>query len=283
MSGNVVLNARPPKPLVIAHRGARGHAPENTLAAASLGHTAHADLWELDVNYTRDFALVVMHDDTLPRTTDVQQKFPDRASYRVCDFTLAELRTLDAGSWYAEKDPFGRIAANEVSPQTLATFSPLPIPTLEEALRLTISLNWAVNVEIKDHAHLIGHDTVTKDVIDLIRVLGLTGEQLILSSFQHQYLREARDLFPALPTGALVEDVRPEDPVALCREMGAVAYHPDRKILAPGDLVACQAAGIAVNVWTVNDMDEATRLLNEGATGIITDFPAACRDLLKSR
>lgn len=280
MSDVLVLNARPSKPLVIAHRGARGHSPENTLVAASLGHTAGADLWELDVNYSSDFELVIIHDDTLPRTTDVEVKFPGRASYRVCDFTLAELRTLDAGSWYCSKDPFGRVAANEIPSKTLTSFANLAVPTLEEALLLTRELGWAVNVEIKNHAHLIGHDTVTKAVLDLVRKLGMDGKQVLLSSFQHQYLREARDLFPGLPTGALVEDVRPEDPVALCREIGAVAYHPDRRILAPGDLAELKKAGLAVNVWTVNDMDEAARLLHEGATGIITDFPAACRVLV---
>lgn len=88
----------PPVPLVVAHRGARGHAPENTLTAAALGYAVQADLWELDANYTKDGKLVVMHDDTLVRTTDVETAFPGRPSYRVCDFTLDEIKSLDAGS-----------------------------------------------------------------------------------------------------------------------------------------------------------------------------------------
>ena len=63
-------------PLVIAHRGARGHAPENTLTSAALGHAVKADLWELDVNYTKDYKLVVVHDDTLVRTTNVEEVYP---------------------------------------------------------------------------------------------------------------------------------------------------------------------------------------------------------------
>lgn len=66
----------PPVPLVVAHRGARGHAPENTLTAAALGYAVQADLWELDANYTKDGKLVVMHDDTLVRTTDVETGLP---------------------------------------------------------------------------------------------------------------------------------------------------------------------------------------------------------------
>lgn len=275
MKTQLVLDHCPPAPLVIAHRGARGHAPENTLEAATLGHAVGADLWELDVNYSSDGQLVVMHDDTLVRTTNVQHLFPSRPSYRVCDFTLAELKTLDAGSWYAKRDPFGRIAAEEVT----ECHAGLRVPTLEEALKLTRELDWAVNVEIKDHAHLTGHTTVTEAVVTLIRRLDMV-ERVILSSFQHQYLRESRVLLSTLPTGALVETVRPSDPVTLCQELGAVAYHPDRLILTPGDTAALREAGIAVNVWTVNDMDEAGRLISEGVTGIITDFPAACLSML---
>ena len=179
----------PPVPLVVAHRGARGHAPENTLTAAALGYAVQADLWELDANYTKDGKLVVMHDDTLVRTTDVETAFPGRPSYRVCDFTLDEIKNLDAGSWYAGRDQFGRVAAGEIDADTLKSFDGLTVPTLEEALAFTKDNGWYVNVEIKNHSHLIGHETVTKDVLDLIRRLDMV-EQVIISSFQHRYLEE---------------------------------------------------------------------------------------------
>ncbi len=279
MQKHIDFHACPPVPLVVAHRGARGHAPENTLTAAALGYAAHADLWELDANYTKDGALVVMHDDTLVRTTNVEAVFPGRPTYRVCDFTLDEIKSLDAGSWYAGRDQFGRVAAGELDAATLKSFDGLTVPTLEEALLFTKENNWYVNVEIKNHSHLIGHETVTSDVIELLRQLDMV-ERVIVSSFQHRYLEECRLLCPELATGALVEETRPEDPVALCRRLRVNAYHPDRLILAPGDLAALRDAGFAINVWTVNDMDEARRLVAEGATGIITDFPAACRETL---
>ena len=236
-------------------------------------------IWELDANYTKDGKLVVMHDDTLTRTTDVETAFPGRPSYRVCDFTLDEIKSLDAGSWYAGRDQFGRVAAGEIDADTLKSFDGLTVPTLEEALAFTKDNGWYVNVEIKNHSHLIGHETVTKDVLDLIRRLDMV-EQVIISSFQHRYLEECRVLCPAMATGALVEHIRPRDPAALCRRLKVNAYHPDQRILAPGDLAALRDAGFAVNVWTVNDMSEAKRLVAEGATGIITDFPAACRKAL---
>lgn len=263
-------------PLIIAHRGARAHAPENTLLAAKLAHASGAEMWELDVNLTQDYHLVVMHDDTLTRTTNVQQVFPERKSYRVCDFTLAELKTLDAGSWYLATDPFGELAAKTV---TLgAEFPGLTVPTLAEALQLTKDLDWTVNVEIKNHAHLIGHTTVTKAVLDLISSLDMV-DQVLLSSFQHVYLQEAHKICKGLATAALLEGDVPADPIALCQQVGVEIYHPDRKILSLEDLMRLRRAGIRVNVWTVNDLEQAKSLMQGKASGIITDYPAACMTL----
>lgn len=93
--------ADPSSPTVFAHRGASTEAPENTLAAVRRAHEQHIKWIENDVQRTKDGALVVIHDATLSRTTDVEQVFPDRSPWRVADFTLAEIRRLDAGSWFA--------------------------------------------------------------------------------------------------------------------------------------------------------------------------------------
>src|SRR5512146_2902913 len=139
-----------PKPLNIAHRGARSLAPENTLTAARLGLEIGADLWELDVAVTSDEELVILHDDTLERTSNVQQVFPERAPWAVHTFSLAELRQLDFGSWFNQKDPFGQVAAGKVTPAMQASYAGLPIPTLRDALVFTRDADWRVNVEIKD-------------------------------------------------------------------------------------------------------------------------------------
>lgn len=278
----------PAPKLSIAHRGARGHAPENTLLAARLAHSQGAHMWELDVNRTKDGQLIIMHDDDFTRTTNVSKlpQFADRAPWHVCDFTFDEIQNLDAGSWYLDSDPFERIAMGEVAllfPNHASTFTGLQVPSLEEALLLTKELNWRVNVEIKDLAVAVnggkGHDTITAEVLALIEKLGMQ-ESVLLSSFQHQYLREAKTMMPSLATAALVEDVAPKDPVALCQELGVMAYHPGSDIIPDEHIEALCAADIIVNVWTVNDMDEARRLLKLGVTGIITDYPAACLDIL---
>jgi glycerophosphoryl diester phosphodiesterase len=289
------------RPLNIAHRGARAHAPENTLAAARLAHAHRADMWELDTCLTRDGHLVVIHDDTLERTTDValRPEFADRAPWPVDAFTLAEIRSLDAGSWFAEKDPFGTIAAGEVAAADLALFRGEKIPTLEEALRLTKDLGWRVNVEIKSHSGLAGHAIVTHEVTALIEKMGM-AESVLISSFQHVYLREAAALLPVTPRGALVEKPAPglgsptgrnagtavtssltaEEAAALCSAAKSAFLHPDKSFLDAAFAAALHDKGYAINVWTVNTPEDLRRMVEYGVHGVITDFPARLHAML---
>lgn len=88
--------------LVIAHRGARAFAPENTLCAFKKAIQMRAHVVEMDVHLTKDGIPIILHDDTLVRCSDVRKKFPKRKSYFVSDFTLKEIKTLDAGSWFSK-------------------------------------------------------------------------------------------------------------------------------------------------------------------------------------
>lgn len=274
--------------LCIAHRGARSVAPENTILAAHRGLEEGADLWELDVQLTADGHLVVVHDDTLERTTDVASRpeYAGRAPWRVCDFTLDEVRGLDAGGWYQAADPFGQVASGGVTADDLALFPGLRIPTLDEALAFTADHGWRVNVEIKDMAAngpgYPGDEAVTRAVLECIRAHGLT-ERTLLSSFRHGCLRHAAAMEPALALAALVEDVRPDDPVTLCRDLGVVAYHPGDDIVTEADVAALRAMGVAVNVWTVNEEADMRRFLDWGVDGLITDFPLLCWGVLRER
>lgn len=101
----LLVLAAPPysKPTLIAHRGASAYAPEHTLEAYRLAIAQGADFVEPDLQVTKDGVLVCLHDTTLARTTDVKAKFPDRGPWRVADFTLAEIQTLDAGKWFDPK------------------------------------------------------------------------------------------------------------------------------------------------------------------------------------
>ncbi len=223
--------AAPAKVLNIAHRGARSLAPENTLPAFRIGITrCGADMIELDVHLSKDGVPVVVHDDTLERTTDVARVFPHRAPWRVADFTAAELMRLDAGSWFVENDPFGRIRAGEVPTEDLSLFcgGRVRIPTLKAALGLVKELGCRVNIELKNFPAF--YPGLAEKVVAEVRQAGV-ADRVLFSSFDHEILAELRALAPEIPRGALVED-----PVFPLKEylvdlLGVVAYNPSRDVL----------------------------------------------------
>lgn len=259
------------KPLNIAHRGARSLAPENTLAAARQALTVGADMWELDVSVTADGELILMHDDSLVRTTDARQRFPDRAPWQLTTLTLAEIKQLDAGSFFVETDPFGTIAAGLIDAQTQETLRGEAIPTLEEALQFTRDNNWQANIEIKKTPPPLESFPVVERVIDLIVSLDMQA-QVLVSSFEHNYLKTAKAINPAIITAALVKPA-PTDPIALLQRLGCQVYHPHYKLVDSSQISKLREAGFKVNVWTVNQPEAIHYFTQAGVNGIITDFP----------
>ncbi len=262
--------------LAIAHRGARSLAPENTLSAARKALEAGAYAWETDVQMTRDGHLVITHDDTLERVTDVAEHpdFARRAPWRVADFTLAELRQLDFGSFFVQEDPFGQMAAGVIPDEDLRGFPTMTLPTLEQGLRFTRDRGFRINVEIKDLTGTPGHDEVVQRVVAMIRRFELV-EQTLISSFNFDYLRTVRAILPELPTAALMEAANRGEGSILetLMELQVQAWHPDKAILDTDDLRQVLDRGMYVNVWTVNDPREMRSLVVRGVTGLITDFP----------
>lgn len=277
-----------PLPKVWAHRGARSVAPENTLAAARAALAQGAFGWELDVRLTLDGAVVVAHDQGLRRVTDIARRpdMPGRADHRADRLTLAQLRSLDAGSWFVGRDPFGTVAAGEVSPQELAAFAGERVPTLAEALEWTRGAGLAVNVEIKD---MLGGDDalLVYETVRLIRESGLGGDKVLVSSFRRASLELFRELCPEVPVGLLLDEKATAAPVADIlaglRDLGAAALNPCVRTLAPGRAAAFREAGFDVNAYTVNRPEDMLRLAAEGAAGIITDFPARALALLRGK
>jgi len=265
------LVMQPSCPLVIAHRGFRGIAPENTLVAAQKGFDAGADMWELDVAASSDGELVVMHDTTLVRTTDASVRFPSRSPWNVYDFTLGELKSLDAGSWYSRTDPFLQIKAGRIGAEELQSFSGLRIPTLREALELTKRLGWRVNIEIKDATGFACDAWIVEKTVALVKELDMVHSVLI-SSFNHTYLKRAKKAEPSIDVAALI-DKPLKDPVTTLKELGAIALNPNEKHLDEATVKAVRAAGFGVLPWTVNAPARMASLVAWGVTGIITDFP----------
>lgn len=257
--------------LNIAHRGARSLAPENTLAAASKAFEVGAHLWELDVAMTRDGELLVIHDTTLQRTSNVKTVFPFRHPWNVHDFTLEEIRRLDFGSWFVRKDPFHQIRSGAVVPTEVKRFAGLPAPSLAEALDFTKRHDWGVNVEIKDLSGTSGHPCVVKKVVSLIESMGMQ-DSVIVSSFNHEYLAEARRLDSDLRLGVLANRRLP-DPLKILRRLNALAYHPRLSALVSKEVKLLRNEGFHVFAWVANDTETFMRLRQERVSGLFTDFP----------
>jgi glycerophosphoryl diester phosphodiesterase len=266
-------------PLNIAHRGARSLAPENTLAAALKAFETGAPIWELDVAMTRDGRLLVIHDTTLQRTSNVETVFPRRRPWNVRDFSLEEIRRLDFGSWFMEEDPFHQIRAGAISAAEQESFRGLAAPTLGEALELTRQHGRCVNVEIKDLSGTSGHRRIVPEVLSLIDAMGMK-ENVIVSSFNQDYLAEARGLDSEILLGVLTNRSL-RHPLDTLRRLGALSYHPKISSVDRQEVGLLRKEGFHVMVWVANDSETFRHWIHEGVSGIFTDFPQNLATLLK--
>ncbi|MCF8114448.1 MAG: hypothetical protein K9K21_11425 [Desulfotignum sp.] len=261
---------------IIAHRGARSLAPENTLAAAKTAWHLGAHCWETDVTVTGDSRLVLFHDKDLLRCTNAKKHFKHltsegRRKYLVSHFTLAELKALDAGSWFEKTDPFSTIQKGFVTSEALAGFSNEKIPTLEQGLLLTKNLDWQINLELKDHGTDPGPFYTVDNTLAAINKSKITPAKVVISSFNHAWLERVRLLRPDIAVQALVGETGTD----------ITNFHPGafKVYNINADLVDAQFVrslvqqGFAVNLFTVNDPKTAAMYIRAGASGIITDFP----------
>jgi glycerophosphoryl diester phosphodiesterase len=246
-----MLNHR--RPLNIAHRGASAYAPGNTLAAFRLALEMGADGFELDVMLSADGHLVVIHDDTVDRTTD--------GSGPVRQKTLAELKALDAGARFDLR------------------FAGERIPTLQEVFDLVAGNRAFVNVELK--ADSLRGNGLEEKLVALIRCYDL-GERLLISSFNPFALWRMRRLAPDMSLALLYAE---NMPVHLRNRWFAFLSRPDA--LSPSFRMATQehlrwvkSKGYRLYVWTVDEEPEMRRLTALGVDGMITNKPDLLRQVL---
>ncbi len=256
---------------IIAHRGARSLAPENTLAAARKAHAVGADLWETDVAVTADGELFLMHDDAMTRTTDVADRFPDRVPAPFSTYTLAEIRTLDAGSSFLRDDPFDQIAAGAVSADELASYAGEKIPTLREAFELTIELDWFLNLELKTQPAPNDTFDVVGAVLELADDVGIGPDHLLFSSARHEWLKDLKKRRPEFEVQAIL-GLFPDDPMDFTDPFFDT-FNPRITRLSIDEIADRLALGTRLNPYTVNDPETMARLIEIGITGLITDFP----------
>lgn len=299
-----------PSVQTIAHRGARAFAPENSIEAFAKAHKLGADAVELDVQFTSDGKIIVLHDESLERCANVRERFPGRSTYAVRDFTLAEVQSLDAGSWFVRAmalpaserpEPYMKLltadeARSWIKPRDVDRFTSGDVrhPTLRQvlvAVRASRGREMEVHIELKGFAEV--HPKLPAAVVKLVRSLGMR-ERVVISSFDHLALAKVRSLDASIRSGVLV--MQPMvDLAGYCRDrVRATSCHPgcygDYDVLGldaatrgelpgrPREVIQpLRCAGLGVNVWTENDRERMQTLVDAGATGIMSDYPNRVR------
>lgn len=238
--------------LIAAHRGDRSQKPENTLSALLLS-VGKCDFIEIDVQLTKDLVPVIIHDDTLGRTSNISdiKSFASRAPWRVSDLTYEELQQLDFGSWFDDNYE--------------------PILTLEEALSFAKEKHIFLNVEIKDISDTFADELVIEKVIALIQK-SRTEHMILLSSFYHSYLPLCKAYDPKIATAALQAFRHPDNLIEYLQILQVDAYHPEESITTLEVVETLREADYFVNVFTVNNPAKQKELFSWGVNAVFTDY-----------
>ena len=227
--------------LVIAHRGASGHAPENTLAAFKKAVALGATFIETDLHLSRDAHFVAIHDATANRTTNGQGA--------VHDLTLAELRRLDAGSWFGSE------------------FAGERIPILEELLEFSKKNDVVFYMELKPDGTWGGEHA-------LVGALRESGEipRTVVICFDPGVVLNLRKIEPTLMTG-LLYDGQIENPIDKAVEIGARQLVVRGDLVTPAMIAQAQKKDLQIVCWTVNHPAHMRMLMAAGVDGIMSDYP----------
>ncbi|MFI6487967.1 glycerophosphodiester phosphodiesterase [Streptomyces sp. NPDC050564] len=254
-------------PVIVSHRGASAYAPENTLAAIDKAAAMGFSWVENDVQRTRDGELVVLHDATLARTTDVEKVYPKRAPWKVKDFTAAEIARLDAGSWFSPRYAGARV------------------PTLKQYMDRVSHNHQKLVLEIKNPDLYPG---IERQTLKLLSNEGWLDpahlrSSLLVQSFSADSVRTVHDLRPGIRTAFLGKPSIAQLP-QYARFTDQI--NADHTSLSSGYVSTVHGLGgphgsrMKVFAWTVNDANTARRLAGLGVDGIITNVPDVIRRAL---
>lgn len=236
---------------IFAHRGVSSVAPENTVAAFAKCLEYGVEWFEFDVGISADASLVVLHDDTVQRTTN--------GTGAVAHMSFDQLRRLDAGAWFAPEYRFERI------------------PELATVIDFMNTAKLAANLEIKPfEGPEETREALVEGIAQATKRLNRQGN-LLVSSFQPSLLREFKELRPDVSLGYLVDGgglrANFQGVLAEAAEIGCAAIHPDNEHLTDAQVAAMKEAGFTVNVWTVNTVERAQELRGWGVDGVFSDYP----------
>lgn len=235
-------------PLVLAHRGANKRAPQNTVPAFKKAVLLNADGIETDVHLSKDSKIVICHNYTVDATSN--------GKGLIEDMTFDELRRLDFGSYFNNE------------------FAGVQLPTLAEVLDVVKDMT-LINIEIK--APKRKNDIVKRTIEELHR-LNL-AEKSIVSCFEPECLREAKEFDPSMRTGLLYEnnelgkEIMSFGVSKFCMELNAYAAHPEHILITEEIVSDLHAHGLAVNPWTVNNKEDIIKYTEWGCDALISDVP----------
>lgn len=236
---------------IYAHRGAAGTYPENTMISFKKGAELGATGIELDVQLTRDNQIVVMHDETIDRTTN--------GKGWVSQYTYEQLKTFDASNKFRKKVGFRYI------------------PLLEEVLLWLTTNQLKLNVELKNN--LLPYVGLEEGVLNLIRHYELE-QRTVISTFNHDSIMKCKRMAPDIEVALLIHH-QVDEPWKYGKSLGVKAIHPNYKIIDKEMLTMCKKLQIALRPYTVNHVQDIKRILHYDCQAIITDYPERVVELIR--
>lgn len=250
--------------LNVSHRGASGYAPEHTLVSYEMGEKLKGDYIEIDLQMTKDGQLIAMHDEKLDRTTN--------GTGLVKDYTLAQIKELDAGSWFNEKYP----------QYAQTSYEGVTVPTLEEVFQ-EFGKNENYYIETKSPEVYPGME---KELLRLVEKYDINKKMLLVQSFSAESLLKVNVLDPSVnlvqllsyKTNAVITDAE----IAAIKKY-AIGVGPNHTYLNKEYVQKVVNSGLEIHPYTVNAKETMKKLIDWGVTGMFTNFPDLLHEVKKGK
>lgn len=263
-AGEAIANEKQKDILNVSHRGASGYAPEHTLVSYEMGEKLKGDYIEIDLQMTKDGQLIAMHDETLDRTTN--------GTGLVKDYTLAQIKELDAGSWFNEKYP----------QYAQTSYEGLTVPTLEEVFQ-EFGKNENYYIETKSPEVYPGME---EELLRLVEKYEINKKKLLVQSFSAESLLKMNVLDPSVnlvqllsyKTHAVITDAE----IATIKKY-AIGVGPNHTYLNKEYVQKVVNSGLEIHPYTVNAKETMKKLIDWGVTGMFTNFPDILYEVKKGR
>ena len=248
----------------VSHRGASGYAPEHTITSYQMGEKMHGDYIEIDLQMTKDGQLIAMHDETVDRTTD--------GTGLVKNYTVDQIKQLDAGSWFNEKYP------QSANPEYVG----LQVPTLEEIFQ-KFGKNASYYIETKSPEIYPGME---KELLRLVDRYDINKKTLLVQSFSAGSLKIMNELDPSVKLVQLLSYTKnaviTDAEIAAIKEY-AMGVGPNHTYLNEEYVQKVVNSGLEIHPYTVNEKERMKQLIDWGVTGIFTNFPDKLNEVKKGK